>query len=75
MEGGLQAGKTRWTHYQTGYHLVWMPKYRRKVLRDDVAAEARKQLEFQPVRTIDEVLSAALSNTDGKNEPAGQKVG
>jgi putative transposase len=27
----LQAGKTRWTQYQTGYHFVWIPKYRRRV--------------------------------------------
>lgn len=42
MNGGLQEGKTRWTHYQTGYHFVWIPKYRRKVLRDDVAAETKR---------------------------------
>ena len=29
---GLQQGKTRWTHYQTGYHFVWIPKYRKKSL-------------------------------------------
>jgi len=27
----LQQGTTRWTHYQTGYHFVWIPKYRRRV--------------------------------------------
>jgi putative transposase len=41
MERGLQAGRTRWTHYQTGYHLVWIPKYRRKVLTADVAAASK----------------------------------
>ena len=34
MNGSLQEGKTRWTHYRTGYHFVWIPKYRRKVLRE-----------------------------------------
>ncbi len=43
MINGLQAGKTRWTHYRTGYHLVWIPKYRRKVLTGEVA-EATKLL-------------------------------
>ena len=35
------AGRTRWTHYQTGYHLVWIPKCRRKVLTEDVAAATK----------------------------------
>lgn len=43
MSRGLQQGKTRWTHDQTGYHLVWLPKYRRKVLVGDVA-DATKRL-------------------------------
>jgi putative transposase len=43
MPGSLQEGKTRWTHYQTGYHLVWIPKYRRKVLVGAVA-DALKRL-------------------------------
>src|SRR5260370_41643136 len=43
MEQGMQGGKTRWTHYQTGYHLVWIPKYRRNVLVGAVA-EATKRL-------------------------------
>jgi putative transposase len=42
METGLQAGKTRWTHYRTGYHLVWIPKYRRKVLTGEVAEETKR---------------------------------
>jgi putative transposase len=38
-----QVGKTRWTHYSIAYHLVWIPKYRRKVLVGEVE-EACKQL-------------------------------
>lgn len=41
MSDGLQAGKTRWTHYRTGYHLVWIPKHRRKVLTGDVAESTK----------------------------------
>jgi putative transposase len=37
----LQQGTTRWTHYQTGYHFVWIPKYRRRVF-DAARQEAAK---------------------------------
>lgn len=41
MTDTLQTGKTRWTHYQVAYHFVWIPKYRRPVLTDDVAAACK----------------------------------
>lgn len=44
MTDGLQVGKTRWTHYQTGYHLVWVPKYRRKVLVGAIADRTKALL-------------------------------
>lgn len=44
MADSLQVGKTRWAHYQTGYHLVWIPKYRRKVLIGAVAARSKALL-------------------------------
>lgn len=28
----LPVGKTRYTHYHLAHHLVWIPKYRRKIL-------------------------------------------
>ena len=34
--GIIPDGATRWARYRIGYHLVWVPKYRRAVLRDDV---------------------------------------
>lgn len=40
----LQAGKTRWCHYQTGYHLVWIPRYRRKIFNPAVAGAFRQEL-------------------------------
>jgi len=43
-ESSLQTGKTRWSHYLTGYHLVWIPKYRRRVLTDEVALETKRLL-------------------------------
>ena len=39
---GLQVGKTRYTHYSIAYHLVWIPKYRRKILTGDVQAETKR---------------------------------
>ncbi len=37
-----QEGKTRYTHYSIAYHLVWIPKYRRKILVGDVEAETKR---------------------------------
>ena len=39
---GLQVGKTRYTHYSIAYHLVWIPKYRRRVLTGEVQAETKR---------------------------------
>ncbi len=41
--------KDRWTHsnttvYNIGYHIIWCPKYRRKVLVGDVEARLRQLL-------------------------------
>jgi len=41
----LQSGKTRWSHYQTGYHFVWIPKYRRRILFGDVEVVVKKAIE------------------------------
>src|SRR5207248_10651058 len=38
----LQMGKTRYTHYSIAYHLVWIPKYRRRVLTGEVQAETKR---------------------------------
>lgn len=35
-------GKTRHTHYTIAYHLVWIPKYRRRVLTGEVQKETRR---------------------------------
>ena len=37
-----QEGRTRYTHYSIAYHLVWIPKYRRKILVGEVEAETKK---------------------------------
>ncbi len=40
----LQVGKTRYTHYTIAYHLVCIPKYRRKILTGEVQAETQRLL-------------------------------
>lgn len=45
MNDTLQTGKTRWSHYQIAYHFVWIPKYRRKILLDDVQAVTKRAIE------------------------------
>lgn len=39
----MQTGKTRWAHYSIAYHLVWIPKHRRKILTSEVE-KATKEL-------------------------------
>lgn len=41
-ENTLQVGKTRYTHYSIAYHLVWIPKYRRRVLTGEVQVETKR---------------------------------
>lgn len=45
MTPNSQTGKTRWTHYSIAYHLVWIPKYRRKILVDEVATTCKQLIE------------------------------
>jgi len=42
QESGLEVGKTRYTHYSIAYHMVWIPKYRRRVLTGEVQAETQR---------------------------------
>lgn len=39
-----QAGKTRWSHYNIAYHLVWLPKYRRKILTGSVETVVKQAI-------------------------------
>jgi len=43
-EPPLYMGKTRYTHYTIANHLVWIPKYRRKILTGEVQAETNRLL-------------------------------
>lgn len=45
-------GKPRWKHsnksvYNLGYHLIWCPKYRRKVLVGQIESRLRDLLSFK----------------------------
>lgn len=42
MTSSLQVGKTRYTHYSIAYHLVWIPKYRRRILTGEVQVETKR---------------------------------
>jgi len=44
-EDSLQVGKTRYTRYAIAYHLVWIPKYRRRILTGEVQKETKRLLE------------------------------
>ncbi len=41
-ENVLQVEKTRYTHHSLAYYLVWIPKYRCKLLTDEVQAETKR---------------------------------
>lgn len=42
MESGSQMNKMWDTRYAIVYHLVWIPKYRRRILLGDVQAETKR---------------------------------
>jgi putative transposase len=40
-----QTGTTRWTHYSTAYHFVWIPKYRRKIFTEQRQHACKRLIE------------------------------
>jgi putative transposase len=44
-ENGLQVDKTRYTHYTIAYHLIWIPKYRRRILTGEVQKETKQLIQ------------------------------
>jgi putative transposase len=38
-------GTTRWTHYSTAYHFVWIPKYRRRIFTEQRQAACKLALQ------------------------------
>jgi putative transposase len=39
------TGTTRWTHYSTAYHFVWIPKYRRRIFTEQRQAACKTALQ------------------------------
>jgi putative transposase len=56
-----QEGRTRYTHYSIAYHLVWIPKYRRKILVGDVEATTKKLINVSA-----EVIRRYITECQGK---------
>jgi len=44
-KNSLQLGKTRYTRYSIAYHLVWIPKYRRRILTGKVQKETKRLIQ------------------------------
>jgi len=40
----MKTKTTRYAHYNINYHFVWIPKFRRKILTGEVAAELERLL-------------------------------
>jgi len=41
----MQLRKTRWSIYNLNYHFVWIPKYRKKILKHICQTSQIKNLE------------------------------
>lgn len=63
MTHGLQEDKTRWAHYKIGYHFVWIPKYRRRILTDEVQT-AFKELAARACDSHDITLLEVETDQD-----------
>src|SRR5215469_12943621 len=44
-ENKLQVGKTRYAHYTTAYHLIWLAKYRRRIFTGEVQKETKRLIQ------------------------------
>lgn len=51
---------TRYAHYNLNYHLVWIPKYRRSVLKGEVAEHLKKAFRDIAEENDMEVISAEV---------------
>ena len=56
----MQIRKTRWSHYNLNYHFVWIPKYRRSVLKGAVAEELQRLIEEVAKRNDIEIISLSI---------------
>ncbi|WP_151754550.1 transposase [Dictyobacter vulcani] len=42
MTNSVQVGKTRYSDSSIAYHLIWMPRYRRRFLTGEVQMETKR---------------------------------
>jgi putative transposase len=56
----MQIKKTRWSHYNLNYHFVWIPKYRRRILKGAVAEKLQQLIEGAAKRNGVEILSLSI---------------
>ena len=56
----MQIKKTRWSHYLCNYHIVWIPKYRHKVLVGEVAQELERLLREVAEKNDMEIISLSV---------------
>ncbi|MFG6084318.1 transposase, partial [Paracoccus litorisediminis] len=43
-KGIIPDAATRWARYRVGYHFVWIPKYRRKILTPAVSETVKASI-------------------------------
>lgn len=56
----MHERKTRYSMYNINYHMVWIPKYRKKVLTDTVKAEMQKLFTAVAVRNDIQILASEV---------------
>ena len=56
----MHERKTRYAVHNINYHMVWMPKYRRNVLTEDMKAEMQKLFAVTAARNDMEILAAEV---------------
>jgi putative transposase len=56
----MNTKKTRYSHYNLNYHLVWIPKYRRKILTGDIAQRLSELLRETADKNDIQILSESI---------------
>ena len=58
----MNIKKTRYSHYNLNYHLVWIPKYRRRILTGEIATRLSELLQETAERNDIEILSESIQS-------------
>lgn len=62
-QGTVPDAATRWARYRIGYHFVWIPKYRRRILTPEVEATVKAAIA-SACETADMALLALETDMD-----------